>query len=298
MLWDLLPEGATMGGAPVNFGLHVHALGASAKVVSRVGRDDLGVRAVEHLRAAGLATDLIQFDGAAPTGVVDVVLSADGDPTYKVSDEAAWDHIEALPEVLEAVRTADAVYFGSLAQRHPASGAAIQEIVTHAPAGALRVFDANLREPFVDAEVIEKSLEKATVLKVNSIELPLIAGMFHVAGSNLEELAAALAKRFDLSVIACTLGPSGSFLWTPTAVASHPGVPVKVADSVGAGDSFTATLVHGLLTGDSLDEIVKRANEVASFVCSQAGATPALPAHFLKISSPFQATKEVQPSCI
>ncbi len=122
--------------------------------------------------------------------------------------------------------------------------------------------------------------------------------MFHVAGSSLEDLAAALAERFDLAVIACTLGASGSFLWTPKAIASHPGVPVKVVDSVGAGDSFTATLVHRLLSEDSLGEIVKRANEVASFVCSRAGATPALPDHFLKTSLPFQAAKEIQTSCL
>lgn len=277
VLWDLFPEGALMGGAPANVGIHARALGADARLVSRVGRDELGDEIVRRFAERGFPTDTIQRSDTAPTGTVDVQVDSAGQPHFTICENVAWDAIAADESALEAVRGADAVCFGSLTQRCEASREAIHTLVSATDEKALRIFDVNLRAPFISREIIEASLTIANVLKLNDTEVPVLAEMFGLAGADDEALAGALAKRFNLSVVACTRGARGSMIWTRDHISTHPGVPVQVRDTVGAGDAFTAALMLGLLRKRSLDEINQHANEVAAFVCSQPGATPLLP---------------------
>jgi len=276
VLWDLLPDGKQLGGAPSNFAYHCRSLGADARIVTRIGDDDLGREVLERFRGLDLPTDGVEIDPEAPTGTVSVVLDADGQPRYTIHEGVAWDRIEAGPDALVRAAAADAVCFGSLAQRAPASRDAIARIVAAAGPDALRIFDVNLRPPFVDREVVARSLEAADVLKLNDEELVVLAEMFDVSGPP-EGAVEALAGRFGLKVVAVTRGTGGSLLFADGAWSDHPGVRVEVVDTIGAGDAFTAAMTVGLLAGRPLDEINHRANAVAAFVCTRPGGTPALP---------------------
>jgi fructokinase len=276
VLWDLLPTGRQLGGAPANFACHARALGADAAVVTRVGADALGREIVERLGALGLPVDLVQLDELAPTGTVGVDLDAGGVPRFTIHEGVAWDALAATPAALAAAGHADAVCFGSLAQRREPARASIRRLVDATPASALRIFDANLRQPFHTREVLERSLALANVLKLNDAELPALASAFGFGGAP-EAVVEALARRFVLQLVALTRGPGGSLLWTRQGVSDHPGAPATVRDTVGAGDAFTAALAMGVLLDWPLEQINARANAVAAFVCGAAGAVPALP---------------------
>ena len=278
ILWDLLPAGRQLGGAPANFIQHAGALGASAAMTTRVGADDLGREAVARLRERGVAVDLIQVDAAAPTGTVGVVLRADGQPQFTIHEHVAWDRLTVEPAALTALRSADAVCFGTLGQRTAGGAAAVRQLVAAAPGQALRIFDVNFRPPFVTAEVVTASLALANVLKLNDQELPVLAEMLGLPGDTDEQLAA-LLQRYDLRLIALTRGGAGSRLVSRDDASEQPAVKTVVKDTVGAGDSFTAALTLGLLHGWKLDEINRRAAEVAAYVCTQPGGAPDLPAH-------------------
>lgn len=286
VLWDLLPSGKQLGGAPANFAFHCRCLGADARLVTRVGDDDLGREVLDRFRSMALPIDTVQVDPARPTGTVDVALAPDGQPLYTIRPGAAWDRIEADAPATAHAASADALCFGSLAQREEPSGRAIRSLVQSARPGALRLFDVNLRAPFIDRAAIEGSLGLANALKLNDQELPALAAMF---GLPPEERAAmeGLARRFGLALVALTRGPGGSLLLANGTWSDHPGVPVELRDTVGAGDAFTAALVVGLLTGRPIDAINRHANEVAAFVCSRPGGTPALP-DSLKLSTPAE----------
>ncbi len=276
VLWDLLPAGRMLGGAPANFAFHAHALGAAARLISRVGDDALGGEIMQRFSAAGLPVDGLQMDPAAPTGAVSVDLSADGQPCYTIHRGVAWDAIAAAPAALAMVADAEAVCFGSLAQRSPISRASIRLLVAASPPQAWRIFDVNLRQDFYTPETIEASLELANVLKLNETELPVLAEMFGLGGELPHQLTA-LAARFALRAIALTLGARGSVLLVDGVFSTYHGKPTVVRDTIGAGDAFTAVLSLGLLAGWPPERINERANAVAAFVCSQPGATPALP---------------------
>lgn len=276
VLWDLLPSGKQLGGAPANFAFQCRCLGADARVVTRVGGDDLGREVLDQFRLMGLPTDTVQVDRAWPTGTVDVSLASDGQPCYTIRAGTAWDRIEADPVATSHAASADAVCFGSLAQRDEPSRRSIRSLVQTARPGALRMFDVNLRAPFIDPAVIECSLVLANALKLNDQELPVLAAMFGLP-TDARSAIAGLARRFDLALVALTRGSSGSLLFADGAWSDHPGVPVEVHDTVGAGDAFTAALVVGRLAGRPLDEINRHASEVAAYVCSQPGGSPALP---------------------
>jgi fructokinase len=278
-LWDLLPSGPQLGGAPANFAYHAHALGGEAQVVSRVGSDQLGRDIVVRIEAMGLSSAGLQTDETAPTGTVTVALDGNGVPSYTIHENTAWDRIAATPGSLALARTADAVCFGSLAQRSPVSRESIQCLVSAAPAAAWRVFDINLRQHYYDRDVIERSLQLANVLKLNDDELPVLAGMFGIPGGPEAQIES-LAAGFNLNVVALTRGGRGSLLYRDGNWSDCAPAPVKVVDTVGAGDSFTAALVLGLLHGDSLDTMHAFASEVAAYVCTCAGATPTLPERF------------------
>jgi fructokinase len=303
VLWDLLPTGPQLGGAPVNFAYHASRLGARVRVVTRIGKDDYGRETIRRLREIGLPDSTIQLDDAAPTGTAAVTLSADGVAHFSIQENVAWDHINATTESLAIAQAADAICFGSLAQRGQPSRYAVQEIVAAAPRDALRVFDVNLRQPYYSREVVERSLHLANVLKLNEDELPILAAMFDLP-SPTETRIERIAQMFRLQVVALTRGANGSLLYQqcegqsrssgggplpdPNGAERLPHTrwsdcatrPVKVVDTVGAGDSFTAALVLGLLQNMDLDEVNTLANDVARYVCSQAGATPTLPVEF------------------
>ena len=279
VLWDLLPGGRQLGGAPANFAIHAHALGGDVRLISRVGDDALGREVLDAFRRRGMPTDTIVVDAMAPTGTVAVTVGADGQPAYRIVEDVAWDRIVVDQTAMDVVQEADAVCFGSLAQRSESSWCAIRTLVSATSPRSLRIFDVNLRAPYVDAKTIEASLDVADALKLNDQELPILTKMFGLPGGEREGVEA-LARRFCLSLVALTRGASGSLLHADGEWSDHPGLPTKVVDTVGAGDAFTAMLVVGRLAGWPLDEINRRANEVAAFVCTQAGATPELPAAY------------------
>lgn len=279
VLWDLLPGGRQLGGAPANFTYHARALGAEARLISRVGQDDLGREALERLSRLGIPTGCVEVDGELPTGTVGVTVSADGQPHYQIHEHVAWDAIQGEAAGRDAVSSADAVCFGSLAQRSEISRKAIQSLLAATPPSALRIFDINLRQHYYSGAVIEESLNLANVLKVNDAELPLLAKLFQLAGDVRAQIRQ-LAQQFQLRCVAYTRGGSGSLLFAAAEGrwSDQPGVAATVVDTVGAGDSFTATMTLGLLAAWDLDDINAHANRVAAFVCSSAGATPELPA--------------------
>jgi fructokinase len=285
VLWDLLPGGRQLGGAPANFAYHAGALGAEARIVSRVGCDDAGRELIRRLEQLGIPADCVEEDPAAPTGTVSVEVAADGQPQFTIHENVAWDRISGEAAGRRAVSSADAVCFGSLAQRSEISRRTIRALLETAPAGSLCIFDVNLRQQFYSREVIEESLALANVLKVNETELPCLAEMFRLPADERGRLAE-LARRFELRLVAYTRGRRGSLLYRQGQWSEHPGVPTTVADTVGAGDSFTAALALGLLVGWSLEQVNRRANELAAYVCSQRGATPELPE---RLRAPFLA---------
>jgi fructokinase len=276
VLWDLLPAGKQLGGAPANFVCHAQALSASALLISRVGDDPTGRDIIVDWQARGLRTDTISVDGAAPTGTVSVEVDQDGQPHYTIHENVAWDRLEADPPALAVVRAADAVCFGTLAQRGLISRRAINTLLAATRPEALRIFDINLRAPYLDDDVIKGSMATANVLKLNDQELPVLARLFELTGEPRRQIAA-LAERFALRSVALTHGGNGSLLFASGAFAEHAGLPVTVQDTVGAGDSFTAALAIGLLRGWPPEKINEHANAVAAYVCSQSGATPVLP---------------------
>jgi len=285
VLWDLLLTGPQLGGAPANFAYHAHALGAEAQVITRVGKDDYGREIIRRFHEMGLPETGVQIDETAPTGTAKVALSGDGLAHFTIQENVAWDSMAVTDEAVAVARRADAICFGSLGQRCEASRNTIQYLVAATPPDALRVFDINMRQQFYSRDVVEKSFRLANVLKLNDDELPRLADMFSLTGSTEDQIGQ-LAQTFSLRLVALTRGPNGSLLYQKdngeVRRSDCPSRPVKVVDTVGAGDSFTAALVLGLLRKMDLDEINTVANEVARYVCSQPGATPALPVEFAR----------------
>jgi fructokinase len=248
-------------------------------MITRVGVDDYGKEVLRRFGEGGLPLNLTQIDPASATGTVDVTLSSDGIPFFTIHEPVAWDNLQATDEALTAVRRAEAICFGTLAQRGPISRATVQALAAAAQEEAWRVFDLNLRQTYFSREVIERSLALANVLKLNEDELAVLAQLFAVPGGAKEQVEQ-LAGAYSLRVVALTRGPRGSLLFQGGRWSDYQPAPVAVVDTVGAGDAFTAALTLGLLGKMDIDEINRLANEVARYVCSQAGATPPLPAAF------------------
>jgi len=276
-LWDLLPNGDHFGGAPANVALHAAALGAESWLVSAVGQDARGDAALARLDRAGVRRDTVARLADHPTGVVRVTLDAAGHPVYDIATESAWDYLPWSVAVQQVAERADAIAFGSLAQRSPTSRATIRRAVATTRSASWRLFDVNLRQRYYDADVLAESMEAANAAKLNEEELPVVARLCGLAETTPVEQLRALCERFDLRLAALTRGPCGSVLATPDRVYESPAAPTVVADTVGAGDAFTATLLIGILAGRALDEVSRRANAVAAYVCSQPGATPPIP---------------------
>ena len=283
VLWDLLPDGKQLGGAPANFAYHAHALGADAWPITRVGADALGDEILERLQSLGLPTSFVHIDPLAATGTVSVELLTGGEHRFVIHENVAWDRIEVTEAILTAAAGADAICFGTLGQRCEVSRAAIRTIATAVPLTGLRIFDINLRQQFYSREAIEHSLRIANVLKINGEELSVVADMLALHGS-VPGRVTDLAKRYNLKLVALTLGGDGSLLLADGRISVTAGNPVTVVDTIGAGDAFTAAMALGWLACWDLDKINRTANAVAAFVCTRAGATPVLPTD---LTAPF-----------
>jgi len=279
VLWDLLPGGRQLGGATANFAWHAAALGGRGALASCVGDDHLGRRIIERLDAMGLDRSAVAVDAEHPTGTVRVELDAGGDAAFTIQENVAWDFIPLAPPAVELAARADAVCFGSAAQRSPVSRQTIAAFLRATRSGCLRLFDVNLRQSYYSREVIVESLGACEVLKLNDEELPTVAGLLGMSGTR-DELLCELLRRYSLRLVVLTCGPNGSTLRTPEEASVLPGRKVDIADTVGAGDAFTAAVATGLLKGWDLSAVHRLADRLAAYVCTQAGATPALPAEF------------------
>jgi fructokinase len=278
VLWDLLPNGRQLGGAPANFAYHARALGAAASVVTRIGNDALGREILSRFREMDLPIATVQVDEIAPTGTVTVSLDGQGIPQFIIHEQVAWDRLALTEQAMKEMGKAAAVCFGSLAQRDVTSRGAIHGLLEAAPAAALRVFDVNLRQKYYSRAVIEHSLRLSNVFKLNDGELPILAEMFALGGSTRDQIER-LAEDYGLRVVALTRGAEGSLLYQQGRWSEQTAQRTHVVDTVGAGDAFTAALVMGLLNDVDLDSIHATSAELARFVCSCPGATPSLPSN-------------------
>lgn len=275
LLWDLFPEGKQLGGAPANFAYITSLLGDEGIPASRLGPDDLGAQAIRRLSELGLPTEFIQKDPSRPTGTVKVEVDAAGQPRFEISESVAWDFLEWTTQWQELAGRADAVCFGSLGQRSAESRATIRSFVRATRQEAVRVFDVNLRQRFYSAEVLSESMQMAAIVKLNHEELPRLMQLFELEHRGEEASARRLAALYNLKLVCITRGNGGSLLANAEGCSAHEGFPVKVADTVGAGDAFTAALVHEYLRRSSLERMNDVANRMGSWVASQVGATPA-----------------------
>jgi fructokinase len=275
ILWDLLPEGRRIGGATANFAYHTNARGVAATLVSCVGSDPLGREILDQVARWNMDTRTLCTRPEYPTGWVDVKLDSDGKPEYVIHENVAWDHI-AWNDAMAALATSvDCVCFGTLGQRAEESRSTIRWFLDSTRASCLRVCDINLRQSYFSTDILRSSLVSATVVKLNDEELPVVAGHLGISGAP-ESMLAELRDTFRLDLVALTKGGAGSTLLTADRRSDHPGYRVKVIDTVGAGDAFTAALVVGLLQGADLDVINADANRAAADVCMQAGAIPVM----------------------
>ena len=279
-LWDLLPTGKHPGGAPSNFAIHSNQLGARGTVVSAVGQDSLGNELLAWLTTMGLSTDHVQVHACHKTGTVTVDVDSDGQPRFIIHENVAWDFLQWRSGLSALAQQADCVCVGSLAQRSPQSADTIQRFLDTTRPDCLRIFDLNLRQHYFETAVINRTLDKCDVFKLNADEWLVIARLAGVDPS-VPAGPKELLKRHKLRLVALTRGSEGSLLIDQDRVLDRPADPVHVVDTVGAGDAFTAALAMGMLQNRKLEEVHAHADSVARYVCGQAGATPQLPDHLI-----------------
>ncbi len=279
-LWDMLPEGKKIGGAPANFAYHVSQFGLKSCVVSAVGDDILGKLILDNFKEKKLETAIATV--AYPTGVVQVEIDQVGVPQYVIKENVAWDNIPFTPELEELAHKTCAVCFGSLAQRNVVSRNTINRFIDAMPQDeeTLIVFDVNLRQGFFNKEILDDSMKRCNVLKINDEELITISRMFGCPGTDLQSKCWVLLDRYDLKMLILTCGVNGSYIFTSGNMTFLATPKVEVADTVGAGDSFTAAFTSSILKGLSVAEAHRKAVEVSAFVCTQNGAMPILPAEY------------------
>jgi fructokinase len=276
VLWDILPERTCLGGAPANFAYITTLMGDQGIVASRVGEDSRGVEALRVMDGLSLDIDHVQTDGGHETGRVQVKVDGKGIACYEIARPVAWDHLEWTLDWQRLAGKVDAVCFGSLAQRSEASRATIRRFLQATPATTVKVFDVNLRQNFFSADTIVESMKLADMVKLNDEELPRVMSLCGLPHKDKDERASAqrLAEAYRLKLVCITRGERGSLLLRDGQVSEHRGFRVKVADTVGAGDAFTAGLVHEYLHGASLDLMNEVANLVGAWVASEVGAMP------------------------
>lgn len=270
LLWDLFPDGPRLGGAAANVAYHAAMLGDRSLLVSRVGHDELGKKAIAALRASGVDVSHVQIDDEKPTGTVRVEID-DGEPRYTIATEAAWDRIVTTLELAASIRISDTIVYGTLAQRTPLGSAALHQALAWARPDAVRLCDLNVRQPFATPAVIERALASATVVKLNRSEAAVLSELFG-ADDPIEWL---LLR--GVRLVALTLGSEGALLAQRGERVEQPGYLASGGDAVGAGDAFSAVLAHELHRGSSLRRIAERATRYASFVASERGGMPPIP---------------------
>ena len=276
-LWDVLPEGKKIGGAPANFAYHVSQFGFDSRVVSAVGNDELGDEIMEVFKEKQLKNQIERVDYL--TGTVQVTLDDEGVPCYEIKEGVAWDNIPFTDELKRLALNTRAVCFGSLAQRNEVSRATINRFLDTMPDidGQLKIFDINLRQDFYTKEVLRESFKRCNILKINYEELVTIGRMFGYPGIDLQDKCWILLAKYNLKMLILTCGVNGSYVFTPGNVSFVETPKVNVADTVGAGDSFTATFVASILKGKTVREAHELAVEASAFVCTQNGAKPEFP---------------------
>ena len=274
-LWDMLPEGKKLGGAPANFAYHASQFGLEGMAVSAIGQDALGEEIVESLEAHHLPYHLDRVE--YPTGTVQVTLDQQGVPQYEIKTDVAWDNIPYTKELAALAADCKAVCFGSLAQRNAVSRESIGLFLDAVPQDCLKVFDINLRQDFYTKEVLEASFHRCNILKINDEELVVISRLFELPGLSLEEKCRSLIKTYNLQMLILTCGVNGSYVFYEGGLSFLDTPKVKVADTVGAGDSFTGAFVGSLLGGKTVPEAHQTAVRVSAYVCTQSGAMPVVP---------------------
>ena len=282
VLWDVLPEGKKLGGAPANFAYHAgQFLGMDNTIaVSALGEDKLADETIEALREHGLNDLLPRVP--YPTGTVQVQLDEQGIPTYDIKENVAWDNIPFDDDIAEIARNCRAVCFGSLAQRNVVSRETIQKFLDATPADCMKIFDINLRQQFYTQEILRESFQRCNILKINDEALVLIGRMFGYPGLDIENKCWLILGKYNLDMLVLTCGTNGSYVFTPGHVSFQETPKVKVADTVGAGDSFTGSFVGSILNGKSVPEAHRTAVQVSAYVCTQNGAMPTYPEELLK----------------
>ena len=274
VLWDLFPEGKQLGGAPANFAYITSLLGDRGIVASRIGNDVLGSELEQRLGTLGLESSYLQLDSAHPTGTVRVRVDQAGQPKFEITELVAWDFLEWTSAWESLAQQADAICFGSLAQRSPSSRETIHKFLGAARQGTARIFDVNLRQAFYSSKLLSESLKLADIVKLNAEELPRVVELLGIPHHGEQPSAQRLRLAYGVKLICITRGALGSLLISESERDEHPGFRVKVADTVGAGDAFTAALVHHFLRGASLEAMNDAANRMGAWVASQVGATP------------------------
>ena len=274
-LWDVLPDGKKLGGAPANFAYHAAQFGLDTIAISALGEDKLAEETIDALKEHNL--NYLMPRVPYPTGTVQVTLTGDGIPTYDIKENVAWDNIPLTDEMLEIAKNARAVCFGSLAQRNVVSRENIHKFLDATPDDCVKIFDINLRQQFYTKEVIKESLKRCNILKINDEELVLIGRMFGYPGLDIENKCWLILGKYNLDMLVLTCGTNGSYVFTPGQMSFQETPKVEVADTVGAGDSFTGSFCASILNGKPVPEAHKTAVQVSAFVCTQNGAMPVVP---------------------
>jgi fructokinase len=278
-LWDILPEGKKLGGAPANFAYHAGQFGLETIAISALGEDELAAETIKALKDHGL--NYLMPHVPYPTGTVQVTLTSDGIPAYEIKENVAWDNIPYTSEIAEIAKNCRAVCFGSLAQRNVTSWATIRQFLDNTPKDCLKIFDINLRQQFYTKDVIEESLKRCNILKINDEELVVIKRMYGYDDLDMRGICEKILEEYGLLMLVLTCGTNGSYVFAPGLTSFQDTPKVKVADTVGAGDSFTGSFCAAILNGKSMKEAHKKAVEVSAFVCTQNGAMPTLPPELL-----------------
>lgn len=273
ILWDVLPGGKRIGGAPGNFVYHAKEFGAKPFVISAIGNDDFGVEIIKELKLKDIPVETIQINDK-PTGTVNVLINSQGEPEYTIHENVAWDYISFDESLQQISCKADIICFGTLAQRSRVSRETIKKILKAAKPEALIVYDINLRQHYFTKEIIENSLKQCNILKLNEDELPVLCNILKIAGKTELDKINILIEEFKLKLVAWTKGAEGSFLITPAENSYLPTPKVKVKNTVGAGDAFTAAMVVNYAEGIPLKEVHEKAVGLAAFICTSNGAMP------------------------
>lgn len=281
-LWDVLPEGKKLGGAPANFAYHAgQFLGQDNTIaISALGEDELAEETIQSLKEHGL--NYLMPRVPFPTGTVQVTLDAEGIPTYDIKEDVAWDNIPYTSEMAEIAKNCRALCFGSLAQRHTTSWNTIRQFLDDTPEDCVKIFDINLRQQFYSKAVIEESLKRCNILKINDEELVVLKRMYGFEELDMRGICEKILAEYGLKMLVLTCGTNGSYVFAPGLTSFQDTPKVTVADTVGAGDSFTGSFCAAILSGKPMEEAHKIAVEVSAFVCTQNGAMPILPDTFKK----------------